>query len=113
WHVYIINGLSNKNLFTHCNSKDDDLGLQNISPGSNTTWGFRTDFTHSTLFWCQLSIDNNNNASSSSSIKVFWNDDRLFNKCNWKNCIWTAKDDGIYLRDLRVNTEELKYWWGD
>ncbi|KAL1367784.1 hypothetical protein HN51_021906 [Arachis hypogaea] len=114
WHVYIINGLNNKNLITHCKSKEDDMGIQNISPGSNINWSFRTDFFHSTLFWCHLSKDNNNNASSSSaSIEVFWYDARLFNKCDWKKCVWTAKDDGIYLKDLRVNTEELHYRWDD
>ena len=107
WHVYIVNELSNnQNLFTHCKSTEDDVGIQNLSPGSNTTWSFRTDFFHSTLFWCHVRKDN-----ASASIEVFWYDARLFNKCNWKNCIWIAKDDGIYLKDLSVDTDELHYRW--
>lgn len=111
WHIYVVNGLSNnQNLFTHCKSTENDLGTQNLSPGSNITWSFRTEFFHSTLFWCYVSKDN---ASSSASFEVFWYDARLFNKCDWKNCIWVAKDDGVYLKDLSENLDELRYRWDD
>ncbi|KAF7818495.1 putative glutathione S-transferase [Senna tora] len=53
WHVYVVNGLSNnQNLVVRCKSKDDDLGIHNLYVGSNFTWSFKTDFFHSTLFWC-------------------------------------------------------------
>lgn len=107
WHIYIVNSLSNnQNLFTHCKSAEDDLGISNISSGSNITWSFRTDFVHSTLFWCYVRKDN-----ASASFEVFWYYEPLFNKCNWKNCIWVAKDDGVYLKDLSASVDELRYMW--
>ncbi|RZB72275.1 putative glutathione S-transferase [Glycine soja] len=72
WHVYIVNGLrNNQNLLAHCKSADDDLGVRNLSQGSNFTWSFRTDFAHSTLFWCHVKKDNNN-ACESATFDVFW-----------------------------------------
>ncbi|KAJ1416837.1 Plant self-incompatibility protein S1 [Sesbania bispinosa] len=107
WHIYIVNGLSNsQNLITHCKSSENDLGIQNLSPSSNITWSFKTDFFHSTLFWCYVSKDN-----AFASFEVFWYDAHLFNKCDWKNCIWVAKDDGIYLKDLSEKLDELFYRW--
>ncbi|XP_061368577.1 S-protein homolog 74-like [Gastrolobium bilobum] len=108
WHIYVVNGLSNnQNLFTECKSTENDLGTYNLSPGSNFTWSFRTNFIHSTLFWCHVSKDN-----ASASFEVFWYDAHLFNKCDWKNCIWVAKEDGIYLIDFSEHVEELYYMWG-
>ncbi|KAK7345703.1 hypothetical protein VNO77_16313 [Canavalia gladiata] len=107
WHVYIVNGLSKDQiLFTHCKSADDDIGIHNLSPGSNITWSFRTDFTHSTLFWCYVSKDN-----AYLSFEVFWYDERLFNICDWKNCIWVARDEGIYLTHLNEQVDELHHVW--
>ena len=108
WHVYVVNGMCNdQNLFIRCQSKDDDMGNQTLFPGSNYTWSFKTNFVHSTLFWCYVSKD-----KVSTTFEVFWYDARLFDKCNWKNCIWVVKDDGIYLKDLSDNHDELRYRWG-
>lgn len=111
WHVYIVNGLrNNQNLLAHCKSADDDLGVRNLSQGSNFTWSFRTDFAHSTLFWCHVKKDNNN-ACESATFDVFWYDERLFQKCDWKKCIWSARDDGIYLTNIHQNVDDLYYYW--
>lgn len=109
WHIYIVNRLSNnQNLFTHCKSAENDLGDHDLSPGSNTTWSFRTEFFQGTLFWCHVSKDD-----ASATFNVFWNDARLFDKCGWKKCIWVVKDDGVYLTHLSTNCDELRYKWGD
>ncbi|XVF32262.1 hypothetical protein REPUB_Repub17cG0066700 [Reevesia pubescens] len=108
WHVYVFNGLSNNTiLFLHCKSKDDDLGVQNLSPGSNFTWSFKQNLLRRTIFWCYMSKDDNAHAA----LKVFWQDVLLFHKCSWKNCIWTAKDDGIYIKDLVRNSDEFRGKW--
>ncbi|XWS47086.1 hypothetical protein CRYUN_Cryun14cG0123200 [Craigia yunnanensis] len=108
WHVYVVNGLSNsKTLFLHCKSKDDDLGSQNLSSGTNFTWSFQQNLFRRTLFWCYMSKDDNAHAA----FKVFWQDVLLFHKCSWKNCIWTAKDDGIYIKDLARNSDEFRGQW--
>ncbi|XVE78044.1 hypothetical protein DITRI_Ditri13aG0112600 [Diplodiscus trichospermus] len=108
WNVYVVNGLNNSTtLFLHCKSKDDDLGIQNLSPGTNFTWSFQQNLFRRTLFWCYMSKDNNAHAA----FKVFWQDVLLFHKCSWKNCIWIAKDDGIYMKDLSRNSDELRWHW--
>lgn len=107
WHISVVNGMSNnQNLLTHCKSAEDDLSINNLSPNSNLTWSFRTDFFQSTMFWCRVK-----NESASTSFQVFWHDDRLFNKCEWKNCIWVVKDDGVYLKNLSESVDELYFGW--
>ncbi|RHN79952.1 putative plant self-incompatibility S1 [Medicago truncatula] len=107
WHVSVVNSLNyNQILFTHCKSSEDDVGINNLSPGSNITWSFRTDFFHSTMFWCYVTKD-----SASLKFEAFRYDERLFNKCDWKNCIWVAKDDGVYLKNLSQRLDELVYKW--
>ncbi|XP_068492231.1 S-protein homolog 1-like [Phaseolus vulgaris] len=113
WHVYVMNELSNESLLVHCQSKDDDLGSHEVFEGGNLTWSFRTDFSHSTLFWCHVKKKNNNGCDSGASFDVFWYDERLFEKCHWKNCLWRVRDDGIYLTTLyETQTLEFYYHWG-
>ncbi|PQM37544.1 uncharacterized protein Pyn_28287 [Prunus yedoensis var. nudiflora] len=109
WHVYVVNGLNdNQTLLVHCNSKEDDLGIQNLSQGANTTWSFRTNFVHSTLFGCYMS-----KANAHAALKVFWQDIYLFQKCNWKNCIYIAKDDGVYIKDFPNDCDVFAKKWED
>ncbi|CAL9023323.1 unnamed protein product [Prunus brigantina] len=109
WHVYVVNGLNdNQTMSVHCKSKDDDLGIQNLPQGANTTWSFRTNFVHSTLFWCYMS-----KANAHAALKVFWQDIYLFQKCNWKNCIYVAKDDGVYIKDFPKDCDVFAKKWED
>ncbi|WVY96757.1 hypothetical protein V8G54_028908 [Vigna mungo] len=118
WHVYVMNELNNESLLVHCKSKDDDLGSHKLFEGGNFTWSFRTDFLHTTLFWCHVKKDNNNNNNDNgcdrtASFDVFWYDERLFQKCHWKNCLWRVRDDGIYLTALyQTQTQDFYYHWG-
>lgn len=108
WHVYVVNGLSNsETLFLHCKSKDDDLGARNLSAGTNFTWSFQQNWFRTTLFWCYMSKKDNAHVA----FKVFWQDVLLFHMCSWKNCIWTAKDDGIYIRNFATNSDEFHGEW--
>lgn len=107
WHVSVVNGLSNNSeLLVHCKSKDNDLGIHNLWPGTNFNWSFRENFFQRTLFWCYARKDDVH-----SSFKVFWQDALLFYKCLWKNCIWVAKDDGIYIKNLDQGHDEFRYTW--
>lgn len=98
----------NQTMSVHCKSKDDDLGIQNLPQGANTTWSFRTNFVHSTLFWCYMS-----KANAHAALKVFWQDIYLFQKCNWKNCIYIAKDDGVYIKDFPNDCDVFAKKWED
>ncbi|KAG6785422.1 hypothetical protein POTOM_011153 [Populus tomentosa] len=73
----------------------------------NFPWSFREDFFLGTLFWCDVSKD-----KAHAVFKVFWHDVLLFYKCMWKNCIWTVKDDGIYIKNLdHEGLDELYRNW--
>ncbi|XP_031744194.1 S-protein homolog 1-like [Cucumis sativus] len=113
WHVTVINRLNaSKGMLVHCRSQDDDLGLQTLPPTANITWSFEANFFHSTLFWCRLQKGGGGgHGSVRAAFKVFWHDVRLFDKCGWKNCIWMAKDDGIYIRNFAKEIDQLSYTW--
>ncbi|KAL0560232.1 hypothetical protein IC582_000632 [Cucumis melo] len=111
WHIHIVNGLSkDQNLFVHCQSKDDDLGKINLSFGREFNWSFKVNFWDTTLFWCYLQKPN----AESVSFEAFWVEKKsiwLFYRCYDTNCIWTAKDDGIYLKNNPINKDVLVHKW--
>ncbi|KAL1158430.1 hypothetical protein V6Z11_A08G223800 [Gossypium hirsutum] len=82
WHIHAVNDLSNnKILLVHCKSKDDDLGIHNLIVGTEFNWKFRPRIFGGTLF-------------------VFWEDPSLYAKCDYGDCYWIARDDGIYLKNI-------------
>ncbi|KAK8635663.1 hypothetical protein V6N13_004390 [Hibiscus sabdariffa] len=109
WHVHVVNGLSNnKILLVHCKSADDDLGERHLTVGSETQWHFKIAIIGSTLFFCFMASDSDH---VHVRLDVFWLDQELFYRCNYKHCIWTARDDGIYLKNIPDNIDEFKHGW--
>ncbi|KAG4149842.1 hypothetical protein ERO13_D05G357766v2 [Gossypium hirsutum] len=107
WHIYAVNELSkDQTLLVHCKSKDDDLGIHNLTVGSEFTWKFRPRFFGGTLFWCYMAYDNLH-----ASFKAFWDDQALYNVCDWGTCFWIAKDDGIYIRNIPKNRDDYYCNW--
>ncbi|CAN0864840.1 S-protein homolog 1 [Linum grandiflorum] len=110
-HVYIANGLPDgKDLLVHCQSKDDDLGLQNLLPGTSFKWQFRLEFqAGETLFHCYLAPGNDDRHASFEA----------FNGGHYKqyefgsNTVWIAKDDGVYVNLADKKTDSLVYKWED
>ncbi|KAG6575954.1 S-protein-like 1, partial [Cucurbita argyrosperma subsp. sororia] len=94
----------------HCRSQDDDLGLHTLPPTADFSWSFEANFFHTTLFWCRLQ-KGGGGGGVEAAFKVFWHDARLFEKCGWKNCVWIAKDDGIYIKNFAKGIDELSYTW--
>ncbi|XVF81123.1 hypothetical protein PTKIN_Ptkin15bG0131100 [Pterospermum kingtungense] len=108
WHVHAVNGMTHKRiLFLHCKSADDDLGIRNLTVGGEFSWKFKPRVFGKTLFWCYMAADKLGHAT----FDVYWIDDNFFYMCNWKHCIWTAKDDGIYLKNVPENRDELRHKW--
>ncbi|XP_022953905.1 S-protein homolog 1-like [Cucurbita moschata] len=131
YYVHVANGLSTLPLTVHCQSKDDDLGihhlpnrgddfqwnfkdddlgLHTLPPTADFSWSFEANFFHTTLFWCRLQ-KGGGGGGVEAAFKVFWHDARLFEKCGWKNCVWIAKDDGIYIKNFAKGIDELSYTW--
>ncbi|GLT62135.1 hypothetical protein SLA2020_347940 [Shorea laevis] len=111
WHVRIVNKMSRGHrLFIHCKSKDDDLGKHDIRVGAEFSWGFKTNYWGTTLFWCYMRKDI---YKAHASFNVFWSsyDDWLSYRCDSSDCIWTAKNDGIYLRNVPQKRDELVHKW--
>ena len=109
WHVHVVNNMGNQMmLMVHCKSRDNDLGERNLSPGAEFQWKFKMNFFEKTLFWCYWRPEKGNRHAN---FDVFWKDDDLFYKCNYKNCYWIAKDDGIYLKNIPEEYDEFRHKW--
>ncbi|KAK5813442.1 hypothetical protein PVK06_028892 [Gossypium arboreum] len=107
WHIYTVNGLSkDQTLLVHCKSKDDDLGIHNLTIGSEFTWKFRPRFFGGTLFWCYMAYDNLH-----ASFKAFWDNQAFYNWCDWGTCFWIAKDDGIYIKNIPKSRDDYYCNW--
>ncbi|EEF41296.1 conserved hypothetical protein [Ricinus communis] len=110
YHVHVVNGLSpGKILFVHCKSADNNLGGYNVGNGQEFSWSFKMNFLRRTLYWCRMAPDN----QSYADLKVFWDDKHLLDSCGDDHqCIWIAKDDGVYLRNIPKNIDEFQHSWG-
>lgn len=106
-YVHVVNGLSgHRMLFVHCKSKDDDIGEHNLAVGTEISWSFKINFFATTLFWCYTRTDHQH-----ATFNVFWAHAWLEDRCDRKTCIWTAKDDGFYLKNIPLNRDELIHKW--
>lgn len=110
WTIGIVNQLSsNQILFAHCKSKDDNLGDHYVEVGQTYKWQFKENMTSTTLFWCTLRTPANLHAT----FEVFWRErgEWLGSRCNFRACIWYARDDGIYLLNIPQGSYELIHTW--
>lgn len=120
WHVHVVNQLSSgRSLFVHFKSKDDDLGQRDLAIGSWYSWKFRENCIGQTLYWCYVRTEPGD-TQLHSQFDSFWSEKRhtwLKDRCtnyngdSSKNCIWTAKDDGIYIRNVTGNYDEIAHKW--
>ncbi|OAY40805.1 hypothetical protein MANES_09G050200v8 [Manihot esculenta] len=107
--VHISNHLSdNRNLSLHCWSGDDNLGNHELSSSAEFEFHFCLNIWGTTKFWCDFSW---NHHQYGGIFKVFWVGRKLVQMCNHKNCVWSARDDGIYLLDIVSGIFVKKYIW--
>jgi hypothetical protein len=111
WHVHVVNGFGGQRaLEIHCKSDIDDLGTHTLTPGSDFNWHFRVNLPGTTRFSCDFHKDNQH-----ASFDVFWPESKdhwLRYRCNFKECFWIAKDDGIYIRNIpEGNRDEFFHGW--
>ncbi|KAL7177514.1 hypothetical protein ACSBR2_030802 [Camellia fascicularis] len=96
YQVHIISAVPDKptTLSIHCQSKDNDLGFQNLSNGQAFHWHFRMNFFETTLFFCRFQWN-----SKDTSFVVF--NSELASSCDASEepylCVWVVKPDGFYL----------------
>ncbi|CAB4292526.1 unnamed protein product [Prunus armeniaca] len=102
YFVRIVNDLDNKPLDFSCKSGDDQINRSLPNAGSNFEFGFRLGFT--TQFNCDLRY-----STYHAMIIAFRDDEALLNDCGGVHCIWSAREDGIYL--YRIKHDDYKKWY--
>ncbi|PQM37542.1 hypothetical protein Pyn_06996 [Prunus yedoensis var. nudiflora] len=107
YRVHIINGLTNETLTAHCKSKDDDLRVHALAVDQEFSWEFRINFFDRTLYFCNLVWKGGH-----KTFDAFLVDEKaLLNACSSSDCMWRARDDGIYLFNYPHKQFRLKYQW--
>ncbi|XP_022931006.1 S-protein homolog 1-like [Cucurbita moschata] len=109
WRIRVFNDMSHgETLKIHCKSKDDDLGRQTLKVGNNIKWEFRENVWLTTLFWCNIYSPHGH-----AALEVFNSRDPvLYFRCHGFVCIWSIRDDGIYVRNSSQNNNyELIAKW--
>jgi hypothetical protein len=107
--IHIENRLSNQTLQAHCTSEDQDLGLQHISLGEQFQWVFYIPFWRNKVYMCNLSWSGGYTNLGVVTLNacdpgIFWKSDL--------NCVFRAKDDGLYSFDSREQKDYFIHWWG-
>ena len=110
-YVRIVNNLDNYVLFYHCKSKDDDLGLRKLQPGENWQFSFQVNFFETTLFFCNFWYTNSSKIKFHAVFDVFSTNFELIQHCGGYDCIWIAKDDGLYLYNSETKMALKEHDW--
>ncbi|KAK9002148.1 hypothetical protein V6N11_024836 [Hibiscus sabdariffa] len=97
-----------KILLIHCKSRDNDLGVHNLTVGNEFMWKFKPAIFGSTLFYCFMASEFDH---VHATFNVFWDNQDLFYWCNWKLCSWIGEDDGIYLKNIPEKYGEFNHKW--
>lgn len=106
--VRIINNLNNgETLNFRCQSKDDDLDVRSLAVNEQFEFGFRVNFWGRTLYFCNLWY-----LDKHAVFDAFKPTMDFKAECGGSHhCIWTAKEDGVYLLNVSTNENIMKYVW--
>ena len=104
-HVSITNDLGlGSVLKIHCQSKDNDLGIHNLTFHNTFRWKFKSNaFVANTEFYCSMWWGNK--SGSFDVYKATRDDD----KC--KDCKWSIRIDGAYWFDPLTNSWKIMFAW--
>ncbi|KAK9149163.1 hypothetical protein Scep_007920 [Stephania cephalantha] len=107
-HVHVRNDISpTAKLNLHCKSKDDDLGQHVVTYQQEFTWSFRGNIFARTLFWCNMNWTNRAGHLFQQSFTTY---ESKVTPCG-KDCVWSARTDGVYFLDNFVGRFVLVYSW--
>ncbi|GAA0161355.1 hypothetical protein LIER_43566 [Lithospermum erythrorhizon] len=105
-HVTINNHLGdNITVNIHCQSKDDDIGSQDVGDGGYYEISFRPSLWKNTLFYCDMS----------------WNDvhghfdiyDQPRDEDRCRTCFWDVRKDGLHGTNCEGGAEQIWFRWDD
>lgn len=107
FHVHVGNGLSNATFNAHCYSKDDDLGTHVLPGQAEFSWKFRINLKANTKFFCKTWW-----AKGRLDFVSFHVEEKfLMDDCGATTCVWTARDDGMYLYRYKNHSLVKTYDW--
>ncbi|CAN1142985.1 S-protein homolog 6 [Linum perenne] len=87
--VQVTNELTrNLALIVHCKSGDDDLEAHLLPVGSNYSWSFVVNYLSTTLYWCNLAVEDKRLEFTAFEITDIHHSYFLD---------WVVKDDGVYI----------------
>lgn len=105
-HVSIMNRLGDgENVTLHCQSKDNDLGQQNVADGSEFGWDFSVNTAGTTLFYCDMAWQNVPQYHFDA-----YDFGRDFVRCETQ-CLWLVSTEGMYGLNGRTGFWEYIYHW--
>jgi hypothetical protein len=105
-HASIKNRLGNgENLSIHCQSKDDDLGQQDIADGSEFGWDFSVNAWGTTLFYCDMEWENARRSHFDA-----YSFSRDHTRCE-PQCSWLISKEGMYGMNGQTGFWEFMYDW--
>ncbi|KAL0540332.1 hypothetical protein IC582_024568 [Cucumis melo] len=106
FRVEIHNELLTYILDSSCYSKDDDLGLHRLYPNEQQNWSFKGNWIATTDFHCKLEWE-----IAYLEFDSFKSDpDFVTNYCGNRTCIWSARQDGVYLNNAVGQQVFYDYW---
>lgn len=94
-----------RNITLHCQSKDDDLGEQNIVDGGEFGWKFSVNAAGTTLFYCDIEWENVDRYHFDA-----YSFHRDFIRCKTL-CSWLISIEGIYALNGETGFWEFLYHW--
>ncbi|CAN1813767.1 S-protein homolog 6 [Linum perenne] len=108
-HVHVINELwkSNRHLYTHCWSKNDDMGSHEVGVGGEYTWRFRPSLLGTTKWTCNVHLNDGRNATWDT----YWEDLGEGRRELKENIYWAAQEEGIFLRIKQESRDEIYAKW--
>lgn len=103
-HASVKNRLGNgRNMRVHCQSKDNDLGEQVVSDGSEFGWDFSVNVWGTTLFYCDTEWDQVQDYHFDA-----YSFERDFVRCH-SQCSWLFSIQGIYALNNATGFWEFFY----
>ncbi|CAN1344565.1 S-protein homolog 74 [Linum perenne] len=107
--VHVLNELTNnKPIHVHCQSRDGgDMGTRDVAVGTEYMWRFRPSPVGTTRWSCDVTTNDGRRATFDS----YWEDVAMTRREYRGNTYWVAEEDGIYLRPIQGNRDEIHATW--
>ncbi|CAN0863502.1 hypothetical protein LINGRAHAP2_LOCUS8710 [Linum grandiflorum] len=97
-------------IHVHCHSTRDaglDMGNHDVAVGTEYMWRFRPNPMGTTRWSCDVTTSDGRRATFDS----YWEDVAMTRREYRGNTYWVAEEDGVYLRPIQGNRDEIHAAW--